>query len=207
MSPEAQARADRWTPELVEQLRSLYVDGKSASETATILGNGFTRNSIIGKWHRLHLPPRSPIARHQRIARVEREKMARPKRVRTKRAAPLKKSQFAPFGAPVNVAPMPGNMRALRGAAWEALPGTNPVALVDLAKGQCKWPIGDRPMLFCAAPAGDHRYCEVHEALSTRKVPAEIEPLSTLSRDAHRRTDSRSKEGCATRPNAAMVDA
>lgn len=56
--------------------------------------------------------------------------------------------------------------------AWEALAGSNPVALADLPNGACKWAIGDRPMLFCAEPVdGDKPYCAVHSALAYREPP------------------------------------
>lgn len=51
-----------WTDEYVSRLRELWAQGKTASEIATILGNKFTRNSVIGKVHRLKLSGRpSPI--------------------------------------------------------------------------------------------------------------------------------------------------
>jgi hypothetical protein len=51
-----------WTDEYVSRLRELWGQGKTASEIATILGNKFTRNSVIGKVHRLKLSGRpSPI--------------------------------------------------------------------------------------------------------------------------------------------------
>jgi GcrA cell cycle regulator len=50
-----------WTDERIEQLRSLWSKGVSASEIAEILGD-VTRNAVIGKAHRLGLSGRpSPI--------------------------------------------------------------------------------------------------------------------------------------------------
>src|SRR6202012_4820789 len=43
-----------WSSERIEQLRSLWHDGLSASQIATHLG-GITRNAVIGKAHRLGL--------------------------------------------------------------------------------------------------------------------------------------------------------
>ena len=42
-----------WTDERVEQLRLHWVEGKSASQIAALLGHGLTRNAVIGKVHRL----------------------------------------------------------------------------------------------------------------------------------------------------------
>ncbi len=50
--------ADIWTPELRAKLSELWRAGFSASEIATELGRGFSRNSIIGKAHRMGLSQR-----------------------------------------------------------------------------------------------------------------------------------------------------
>jgi GcrA cell cycle regulator len=53
--------APGWTDERVSQLRLLWADlSLSASQIATRLGGDITRNSVIGKVHRLGLPARAP---------------------------------------------------------------------------------------------------------------------------------------------------
>ena len=53
-----------WTDERIEVLKTLWAQGVSASEIAETLGEGVTRNSVIGKAHRLKLTGRpSPISR------------------------------------------------------------------------------------------------------------------------------------------------
>lgn len=53
-----------WTDDVVAQLTQLWNEGKSASEIAKAIGNGITRNAVIGKAHRLGLKSRpSPILR------------------------------------------------------------------------------------------------------------------------------------------------
>ena len=57
-----------WTDERVELLRKLWQDGLSASQIASELGNGITRNAVIGKVHRLGMsgrvkPPSAATAR------------------------------------------------------------------------------------------------------------------------------------------------
>ena len=44
-----------WTDERVELLKKLWSQGLSASQIAAELGGGVTRNSVIGKVHRLGL--------------------------------------------------------------------------------------------------------------------------------------------------------
>src|SRR5580658_3319358 len=47
-----------WTEERVEMLRKLWLEGHSASQIAAEIGNGITRNAVIGKVHRLGLSGR-----------------------------------------------------------------------------------------------------------------------------------------------------
>lgn len=51
-----------WTEERIEALRKHWDDGLSASQIAEKLGEGVTRNAVIGKAHRLGLKSRpSPV--------------------------------------------------------------------------------------------------------------------------------------------------
>src|ERR1043166_3478497 len=54
-----------WTDERVDQLKSLWTEGLSASQIARVLG-GVTRNAVIGKVHRLGLAGRAVPARGDR---------------------------------------------------------------------------------------------------------------------------------------------
>lgn len=47
-----------WTDERVEQLKTLWGAGRTAAEIAKELGDGLTRNAVIGKAHRLGLSGR-----------------------------------------------------------------------------------------------------------------------------------------------------
>lgn len=53
--------AATWTAERIDRLKSLWSAGLSASQVAAELGGGSTRCGVIGKVHRLKLPPRSTI--------------------------------------------------------------------------------------------------------------------------------------------------
>ena len=51
-----------WTDDRIEKLKTLWDKGLSASQIATELGEGVTRNAVIGKAHRLGLKSRpSPV--------------------------------------------------------------------------------------------------------------------------------------------------
>jgi GcrA cell cycle regulator len=53
-----------WTDDRVELLKSLWGAGKTAAEIAKELGEGLTRNAVIGKAHRLGLSGRiTPVAK------------------------------------------------------------------------------------------------------------------------------------------------
>src|SRR5262249_4883212 len=55
-----------WTDERVDQLKSLWTEGLSASQIARVLGQGITRNAVIVKVHRLGLAGRATPARVDR---------------------------------------------------------------------------------------------------------------------------------------------
>ena len=48
-----------WTDERVEQLKLHWMEGKTASQIASLLGHGVSRNAVIGKVHRLGLAGRA----------------------------------------------------------------------------------------------------------------------------------------------------
>lgn len=51
-----------WTDDRIEKLKQLWDEGLSASQIAKSLGEGVTRNAVIGKAHRLGLKARpSPV--------------------------------------------------------------------------------------------------------------------------------------------------
>ena len=76
-----------WTEERVELLKKLWMEGLSASQIAGVLGEGVTRNAVIGKVHRLKLSrPRQagqfgaagPHARRGRSAAPHRQPQSAP---------------------------------------------------------------------------------------------------------------------------------
>jgi len=67
-----------WTDERVELLSRLWREGHTARQIAEQLGNGITRNAVIGKANRLGLskPSKSSVTRAQR--KDEREAKVQP---------------------------------------------------------------------------------------------------------------------------------
>lgn len=47
-----------WTDDMVQRLRTLWEQGKTAGEIAKLLPGGWSRNAILGKAHRLGLGAR-----------------------------------------------------------------------------------------------------------------------------------------------------
>ncbi len=68
-----------WTDERVALLKQLWGEGKTAAEIAKELGEGVTRNAVIGKAHRLKLSHRaSPIQQNDNVKPAEPKKKLKP---------------------------------------------------------------------------------------------------------------------------------
>jgi GcrA cell cycle regulator len=141
-----------WSSERIEQLRSLWHDGLSASQIATHLG-GITRNAVIGKAHRLGLTGRpSPIKnRSVSVARPRPPRRPRVEHVQAPRvvaAAPVHQVRHVEAPQPIELEDMPG------------------ATILTLTDRICKWPIGDPrhpDFHFCGrASAEGVPYCADH---------------------------------------------
>ncbi len=140
-----------WTDERVEQLKQHWLEGKSASQIASLLGHGLTRNAVIGKVHRLGLAGRA--------------KSPNSGSLRPRRAAPAAVAHRAALPRAVQAAPRmtrgatalalaPEELAEMEPEVMESvvLPMSLRVTIVDLKESMCRWPLGD--------PAtSDFRYC------------------------------------------------
>ncbi len=145
-----------WTDERIAQLKAGWEGGMTASQIAEALGEGVSRNAVIGKAHRLGLESRpSPVKGGEDS--VE--------------AAPAAAAPAAAVAAPVAplTAPPPATVIA-RPAVVAKKPARGGKAakttLLDLNEKICKWPIGhpgDADFHFCgkASQAG-FPYCTEH---------------------------------------------
>jgi len=133
-----------WTEERVAELMRLWEAGRSASEIGRLLG--VSKNSVVGKAHRMKLKARpSPIKRGSTP------------HVRRVAVAPVSKP-----AAQVAAAPKAVETRV-------PAPAPRPVRAVARANGKgpnCLWPIGDpgdQDFHFCGAPAvAGKPYCDEH---------------------------------------------
>jgi GcrA cell cycle regulator len=151
-----------WTDERVEQLKKMWLDGLSASQIANELGEGVSRNAVIGKVHRLGLSGRAKSpAPAAASARTRKEEPARPP------AAPLTIGALA-LAAEQAPAPAP----APRAAVEEVVIAMSErVTIMDLRESMCRWPLGDPTnpdFRYCGArmQIGAGPYCASHARLA-----------------------------------------
>jgi len=155
--------AGGWTAPRVDILTTMWMTGSSASNIATALGDGLTRNGVIGKVHRLKLR-RPGSAKKKALSRLG-ALAAKIARAHVKH--PDEASTVKALAAMREVSP--DGRKILRGSAWDALPGTVPILLDELGTSDCRWPIGDyRPFLFCGGHVDSGIYCTAHRTIATR---------------------------------------
>ncbi|MCC7272347.1 MAG: GcrA cell cycle regulator [Alphaproteobacteria bacterium] len=154
-----------WTEERIAELKRLWSEGYSASQIAERLG-GITRNAVIGKAHRLHLPSRpSPIQRQMGERRMRSRTVMRPAAIRA--AAPEVMRAQAPAVVVARPAPPPPP-KPVRGGPIDYS------TALSLTDRHCHWPIGhpnEPGFHFCGAPSAAGRpYCSAHCQVAYRKT-------------------------------------
>ncbi len=144
-----------WTDAHVATLSTLWREGIDCTKIALALGEGFTKNSVIGKARRIELPPHpAPNARPSRPRRtVGKDRVTkRPHKV---------------WDKPVVV--MPIRERPSRVLA----PPSLGLALMQLSDMQCHW-IAGNDRLYCGHPTSvkcwPRPYCEAHGAARLRDM-------------------------------------
>ncbi len=178
-----------WTDERVETLKSMWSDGKSASQIAKELG-GVTRNAVIGKVHRLGLSNRVGGEHDEAPAPIETVVEPAPEPVAEPApqpaAAPPRPVAKDPMPA-VRTKPVPGQPTPPHPSASEisaeALANLAEIAkkarrlnLMQLTERTCKWPVGDPAtddFWFCGLPTVPGKpYCETHVAVAFQPMSA-----------------------------------
>lgn len=182
-----------WTDERVELLKTMWSDGKSASQIAKELG-GVTRNAVIGKVHRLGLSNRvgggerpeeeQPGAFAEAAApepapepqAVEPQPAAAPRPVTAREAPPVARPKPVP-GQPMPPQPAGSEIspEALANLA-EVAKKARRLNLMQLTERTCKWPVGDPAtddFWFCGLPTVPGKpYCETHVAVAFQPMSA-----------------------------------
>lgn len=158
MLDRTDGRQSVWDAEAVLDLKRFWDRGDTASQIALNIP-GATRNSVLGKAHRLNLStrakdtPRTPRPKWDPNRDPRRRKMAcdpkpvREPRITRQRAAPR---VFA-FRKQIPI------------RAKAAVPEFLGVPLIDLAERACRYPQGDGPYLFCGQSSEPTScYCSYH---------------------------------------------
>jgi GcrA cell cycle regulator len=157
-----------WTDEIVEQLKQHWIDGKSASQIAGLLGNGVTRNAVIGKVHRLGLAgraktPSTSVPRPRRLAPPPVHRVAGP---RLSSPAPRMMRGSTAFAlAPETLS----ELESQEEFESVVLPMSLRVTIVELKESMCRWPLGDpatSEFRYCGSPAPSGPYCTYHGGLA-----------------------------------------
>ena len=131
-----------WTPEKEDKLKELWKKGHTASQIATLIP-GTTRNSIIGKAHRLNLASRAVSKKSTPKINVENNVKSEVKIQKLGRKARFK--------------------ALLLDKSFEP---ENPKKLEELTDDTCRWPLGhpyEEKFYFCGRkPMEKFPYCKLH---------------------------------------------
>ncbi len=172
------AQSAGWTDERVELLKKLWMEGLSASQIAGELGEGVTRNAVIGKVHRLKLSARAKPTNTAPRARPA-ARPAAPRRVAGPSAGMASHMSAKPRPSVTMSRPQVMGATALamtpeiQAEAYVApagaelfVPEDKRLSLLQLNEHTCKWPIGDplsKDFYFCGGHALETGpYCEFH---------------------------------------------
>ena len=156
-----------WTPPTIQQLRSLWAEGHSTAEIGRRMG--VSKNAIVGKAHRLHLPARpSPI-------RGRRDGQAGPPRASRRPPCPplpeLRSLSDRLSPPQLVVAPTAPPRPSTRPRLDLRTIGTNP----------CCWPLGEpgsTSFRFCGDPATANKpYCPDHAGIAYAKTKRKRSPV------------------------------
>ena len=163
-----------WTDEMVEELKKLWKEGMTTGEIGKRLG--VSKNSIVGKVHRLGLSGRpSPIKRkedkvEEPVKKVAAEKVCK----KVKEAKPVV-AKVEPVVKPEPVVKKLPEVSESDICEIEVRsPVNGKVTVADLDNHTCRWPIGDpkdENFHFCGRKVKlGQTYCEEHAAIAYVKA-------------------------------------
>ena len=132
-----------WDDQRVEKLRIYWDKGYTASEIAKLLGEGVTRNSVIGKAHRCRLAARAPSKKSKSP-----KKQDATSNLNKQERHISRKSRFKSL---------------LLNSSFES---ENPKKLEELGDNHCRFPLGhpdQEDFYFCGrTPVKGFSYCQLH---------------------------------------------
>lgn len=171
-----------WTEERVELLKKLWMEGLSASQIAAMLGEGVTRNAVIGKVHRLKLSGRAkPASSTPRVRSAP-----RPSTRRSTSSHPSRSTIGSSRPRTMSAAPMIGATALKASEEYETeayqlpqveeldIPVEQRLSLLQLSETTCKWPIGDPltpDFYFCGQHSDEGKpYCDFHSRRAYHQI-------------------------------------
>lgn len=160
-----------WTDEMIDNLTKMWQQGLTTNEIAKALG--VSKNSIVGKVHRLNLDARpSPIKKKEEITKTKKL----PSKEKIKSKVSVKQTPSKPVQEQTSIIKKEASVEEEQ-VKIEPKLSPNPtyhkntcIKLADLDSHTCRWPIGDpRDDNFCFC--GRHvksgqTYCEEHAAIA-----------------------------------------
>lgn len=174
----------------LERVRKLYCEqGFSASEIAASIGNGVTRNGVIGIVYRkgwAKAGRQEPSAPSLKAPKVKRDRQPGAVNARMGRPKPAAQN---PFGAadPIDaaakrIAQQKAGLATIQAAIEPA--GSLSISLIERRFSQCAWPVGpDGQHLCCGARVtatfrATPSYCERHSRSAVAKVQPSRKPIT-----------------------------
>ena len=141
-----------WTDERTAELKRLVAARLSASEIAKEMGGGITRNSVIGRCHRLGLE----LGGASRVFARQPKAPPKPPRVKPSKHSIVQTqwSSYSTATTPVAVPPTP---------VADLVPLNIPLA--DIGAFQCRWVTSQEPALFCGHRTEVGSWCPEHRTI------------------------------------------
>jgi GcrA cell cycle regulator len=150
-----------WTDDRVELLKKLWADGLSASRIAAELG-GVSRNSVIGKVHRLGLAGRAKSP----TASMPRQRKARSQGAMVRIARPAIRGNTALATLHAFEPEIEPDLEV----SENIIPIGQRCTILELGEGKCRWPIGDPSapdFFFCGGKTIEGLpYCGYHSRIA-----------------------------------------
>lgn len=145
----------------METLSRLWMEGRTASQIAESLGNGITRNAVIGKAHRLGLCSGENV-----VARAETIASGALVSGRDEESADSNLSEKSPVDESSGIEGDRPNVNVKK----RSTPLPSSVTIAELTDATCRWPVdepGSSGFRYCGAPvAGTAPYCSRHAKLA-----------------------------------------
>ena len=158
-----------WTDEAVEELKKMWDKGMTTGQIAKVLG--VTKNSIIGKVHRLCLTARPSPIKKSTNSEKEDTKPAKTEKNTTKKA-----KTTAPKAEKVKEVVIEKKEEVTK-VETPTIEELN-IPLVKLDNHTCRWPLGDprdEDFCFCGKKIKTGQtYCEEHSAVAYVRTTKKI---------------------------------